>query len=75
MSRAERTIFYIGLNGGGCGLTTDGYRDVLRRIGSDRLREFRPATQQEVDWVRSMGGAVPAGRVRKMRKSVAMAKA
>jgi len=60
-----KTIRYIKLFGGRCGLTTDTKREVLRREGESNVLDVRPATQQEVDWVRAMGGRVPEGKVRR----------
>lgn len=60
-----KTIRYIKLYGGRCGLTTDTKREVMKREGTSNVLEVRPATQKDVDWVRGMGGHVPNGRILK----------
>ncbi len=61
-----KTIRYISFGGNMesyCGLTTESASAVLRRYGTDNVRDVRPATQAEIDWVRAMGGEVPEGVV------------
>lgn len=60
-----KTIRYVSLYNGRCGLKTDTKREILRRLGADNVREIRLATQRDVDHVRMMGGHVPIGRVSK----------
>jgi hypothetical protein len=64
-------INYISLVGGRCGLTTESKREVLARCGSENVVATEPATQEQVDWIRAMGGKVPDGRVVKRKKEPA----
>lgn len=64
----RRTIMYISLHGTGCGLSTDSEKEIFRREGTSNVREVRPATQKDVDWVKAMGGYVPDGIIRRDQK-------
>lgn len=58
------TIRYVSLVAGGCGLTTDPVRSILKREGTANVRSISNATQKQVDWVRAMGSYVPDGIIR-----------
>ena len=47
------------------GLSTDTKREILREHGRGNVQSVRNATQEDVDWVRGMGGYVPDGIVAK----------
>lgn len=65
---ALRLLKYVGLNSGYCTLTTETERQVLNRLGTDNVSEFRDATWQDIADVRSMGGRVPEGRIAKAKE-------
>ena len=54
----KRTVWYIGL-GNYCGLSSESKSEILRRNGTDNVTELRPATQDDVNNIRAMGGRVP----------------
>ena len=59
----------VTLTNGRCGLTTETKAEALRRIGTDNVRSFEPATEEQVAWIRGMGGRVPTnGRIKRTRK-------
>jgi len=60
----KKTIYYIGLDGAYCGLTTDSKRETLRRLGTENVATFRPATAEDIASVKAMGGFVPDGAIR-----------
>lgn len=41
------------------------WKDAQWSTGADNVADVRAATQDDVDWVRSMGGRVPKGRIMK----------
>lgn len=49
----------------GCCITDNGKREFIRRMGTDNVRLFRKATNQDVDYVRGMNGRIPDGRIAK----------
>lgn len=65
----KKVIKYITLSGGRCGLSTATNKDILASEGRANVASIRPATREDVEWVRAMGGHVPEGIVRKARQS------
>jgi hypothetical protein len=63
----RKTIKYITLTGGRCTLSTDTNRKIFDEEGRANVTLIRPATMDEVEWVRAMGGHVPEGIVRKKK--------
>lgn len=65
MSHQKLPVLYIiDRADGRVGLTTESDEDAIyRRLGTDNVRGFRPATEDEVGWIRAMGGHVPKGRI------------
>lgn len=55
----RRYIKYVGLEGGYCALSTASKKAILDAHGRDNVTVIRPATKDEVEWVRAMGGHVP----------------
>ena len=60
---SKRIIRYIALWGSGCGLSTDTPAQIMREHGTSNVKHIRNATQEDIDWVRCMGGRVPEGRI------------
>lgn len=60
---AKPIIQYVERFGGGCGLKTGSRRQIEREMGTDNVRLIRNATEEDVSWVRAMGGYVPDGRI------------
>lgn len=65
MAKEQHKLFYVSLNRGGRGIkaarTLDSARmQVEREQGEWSVREIRPATAQDVAWVRGMGGHIPS---------------
>lgn len=58
-------IKYVELYGTGCGLSADSPSAIIRREGTGNVKAIRNATQNDVSWVRGMGGYVPDGRIAK----------
>jgi hypothetical protein len=65
----KKVIKYITLSGGRCGLSTATDKDILASEGRANVASIRPATREDVDWVRAIGGHIPEGIVRKARQS------
>lgn len=70
MAKRKPTLYYIELDYGCCIESHDSNsvakasKDILRCHGTDNVRLITLATQENVDWVSSMGGRVPDGVVR-----------
>lgn len=61
-------INMVRLTNGRCGLTTDPPKQVMLEQGSANVRSIKPATADDVHWVRQMGGNVPHGRLQTVAK-------
>lgn len=63
-------LYYVELEWG-CGLRAaanqaKAKRDALEEEGSRNFKSIRLATQEDVAWIKGMGGIVPEGRVVKV---------
>ncbi len=65
MADAKPIIRYIELWCGRCGLSNSSVASIYSEQGRANVRSVRNATEQEVAWVRGMGGYVPEGRIAK----------
>lgn len=63
MTEDEDILYYAEVYGRGCTITTDEEDEFTRRHGTDNVRAFRYATEQDIFGVRSMGGYIPDGRI------------
>jgi len=61
----KKVIKYIQLYNGRCGLSTSTKREILADEGRANVANITYATDAQVSWVRSMGGHVPDGIVKK----------
>ena len=60
-------IYYVDLYDGYCGLSGESKSAILRRYGTDNVRSITPATQDQIAWVRAMGGYVPEQKGRRTK--------
>ena len=58
-------IYYIEFRNGYCGLSQEPKRTILRRHGTENVGSISPATAEQIDYVRAMGGYVPERAIKK----------
>ena len=69
MTKRRQTLFLVELEDGLIGI--EAYHNINlakkaeREEHGNKLRLVRHATQQDVDWVRLMGGRIPEGVIRR----------
>lgn len=64
MTKTVKGVFYVSLHGGYCGLlearTLQSATKLARELnGTSNLQSVRPATRDDVQHIRAMGGWVP----------------
>ncbi len=59
MMMRSKQIYYAEVFGKGCCLTTETKAQLIKREGTENVERFRPATKQDIAWVKAMGGYVP----------------
>lgn len=59
----RKKIIHYYTVGSSCGLTTDSRNALSREHGWSNLGHYRPATQEDLDWVLGMGGQIPEGKL------------
>ena len=62
MRKRRKTLYYIELYGGRCGVDIGPKSDILRKEGTGNVKLLRKATREDVGWIRSMGGRIPEGK-------------
>ncbi len=66
MNERRKALYYFELVGGNCGVRAMTPEEIRRGEGYNNVQRIRLATQQDVDWIKAMGGYVPSeGFVRK----------